>query len=88
MSYYLLLVLAVVPGLLISYLIFRIDKYEQEPWWALALCFALGGAATVPAQATRSSRSAILWDLIGAGSARTYINVATRCLTFDSCYVD
>lgn len=49
MSYYLLLMLAVVPGLLISYLIFRIDKYEQEPWWALALCFVLGGAATVPA---------------------------------------
>ena len=49
MSYYLLLMLAVVPGLLISYLIFRIDKYEHEPWWALALCFAFGGAATVPA---------------------------------------
>jgi len=49
MSYYLLLLLAIVPGLLISYLIFRIDKYEHEPWWALALCFALGGAATIPA---------------------------------------
>jgi RsiW-degrading membrane proteinase PrsW (M82 family) len=49
MNAYLLLVLAVAPGLAVSYLIFRIDKYEQEPWWALALCFALGGAATVPA---------------------------------------
>lgn len=48
MSYYLLLMLAVAPGLLISYLIFRIDKYEHEPWWALTLCFAFGGAATVP----------------------------------------
>lgn len=44
----LLLLLAVLPGLLISYAIFRADKYEQEPLLPLALCFLAGAAATVP----------------------------------------
>ncbi len=40
----LLFLLAIFPGLLISYLIYRMDKYEKEPWWQLAICFALGAA--------------------------------------------
>ena len=44
MTQILLFLLAVFPGLLISYLIYRVDKYEKEPWWQLAICFALGFA--------------------------------------------
>jgi RsiW-degrading membrane proteinase PrsW (M82 family) len=45
----LLVLLAVLPGLLISYAIFRADKYEREPLLPLLLCFAAGAAATIPA---------------------------------------
>lgn len=45
----LLLLLAILPGLIISYAIFRIDKYEREPLVPLMLCFIFGAAATVPA---------------------------------------
>ena len=45
----LLLTLATLPGLLLSYAIFRADKYEREPLAPLLLCFALGAAVTFPA---------------------------------------
>lgn len=45
----LLLVLAVLPGLLLSYAIFRVDKYEREPLVPLIVCFCLGAAVTFPA---------------------------------------
>lgn len=45
----LLLGLAVLPGLLLSYAIFRADKYEREPFVPLLVCFGLGAAATFPA---------------------------------------
>lgn len=44
----LLLLLAVLPGLLISYAIFRADKYEREPLAPLVLCFAAGAVVTIP----------------------------------------
>ena len=40
----LLFLLAIFPGLTISFLIYRMDKYEKEPWWQLAICFSLGAA--------------------------------------------
>jgi len=40
----LLFLLAIFPGLAISYSIYRMDKYEKEPWWQLLICFALGVA--------------------------------------------
>ncbi|TNE53457.1 MAG: PrsW family intramembrane metalloprotease [Bacteroidetes bacterium] len=43
-----LLLLAVLPGLLISYGIFRVDKYEREPLVPLLLCFVVGGVSTWP----------------------------------------
>lgn len=46
---FLLLLLAVLPGLLISFAVFRVDKYEREPLAPLVLCFVLGAVATVPA---------------------------------------
>lgn len=45
----LLLLLAILPGLIISYVIFRADKYEREPLVPLMLCFVAGALATVPA---------------------------------------
>lgn len=44
-----LLALAVLPGLAISYAIFRVDKYDREPFAPLALCFAAGAALIAPA---------------------------------------
>jgi len=49
------LLLAALPGVLISYAIFRADKYEREPAGLLVLCFALGAAATVPVVAVERS---------------------------------
>lgn len=46
---YLLHVLAILPGLLICYLVFKLDKYEREPLAAIVLAFLLGMAATLPA---------------------------------------
>lgn len=45
----LLLILATLPGLLLSYAIFRVDKYEREPLVPLLVCFALGAVVTFPA---------------------------------------
>ncbi|MFN0033603.1 MAG: PrsW family intramembrane metalloprotease [Saprospiraceae bacterium] len=44
-----LIALAISPGLLICWLVYRADKYERESFGPLALCFVLGAAATVPA---------------------------------------
>lgn len=53
----LLLLFAVLPGFLVSYAVFRADKYEQESAAALMLCFALGAVATLPAIAIEK------WDI-------------------------
>jgi RsiW-degrading membrane proteinase PrsW (M82 family) len=45
----LLLFLAILPGLLLSYAIFRADKYEREPLVPLLMCFGLGAAVAFPA---------------------------------------
>lgn len=44
-----LVILAILPGLLLSYAIFRVDKYEREPLVPLLCCFGLGAAVTFPA---------------------------------------
>lgn len=44
-----LLILSILPGLLLSYAIFRADKYEREPLVPLFVCFGLGAAVTFPA---------------------------------------
>jgi protease PrsW len=40
---------AILPGLLISFLIFRLDKYERESPGPMVLAFVLGAVATIPA---------------------------------------
>ena len=42
-------IVAVVPGLLLCWLIFRADRYEREGLWPLLLCLLLGALATLPA---------------------------------------
>lgn len=43
-----LIIIAVLPGLVISYYIFYIDKFEREKFLPLVLCFVLGIASTYP----------------------------------------
>lgn len=40
--------LAILPGLLIAWQIYRMDKYNREPWQYLLICFALGMLVTFP----------------------------------------
>ena len=44
-----LLTLAIVPGLIICFLIFKIDKFEREPILHLSICFLLGVLSCFPA---------------------------------------
>ena len=44
-----LITLAILPGLLICYFIYRIDKYDKESHWHLILAFILGMVITIPA---------------------------------------
>ena len=45
----LLLVLAILPGLAISYWVYQQDKYEKEPHYMLFICFLWGCISTIPA---------------------------------------
>ncbi len=45
----LLIFIAIAPGLLICYTIYRIDKFDKESYWQLISCFILGMLATIPA---------------------------------------
>ena len=49
MNNILLTTLAILPGLLISFWIFRADKYDREPVVHLLICFVLGMVSTIPA---------------------------------------
>ena len=48
MNFFLIL-LAIAPGLLISYAIYRVDKFDKESHWQLIICFILGMLVTFPA---------------------------------------
>lgn len=39
---------ASIPSVVVCYWMFRLDKYEKEPYWVLALTFFLGALATIP----------------------------------------
>lgn len=45
----LLLILAIIPGLLICFIIFKIDKFEKEPVFHLSVSFLLGVLSCFPA---------------------------------------
>ncbi|MEM9824308.1 MAG: PrsW family glutamic-type intramembrane protease, partial [Bacteroidota bacterium] len=46
---FLLILMAIAPGLLICYVIYHIDKFDKESHWQLILCFILGMVITFPA---------------------------------------
>jgi RsiW-degrading membrane proteinase PrsW (M82 family) len=76
---YLLFILAVAPGLFISYVIFRIDKYEREPFHALLLCFVLGALVTLPSLAIErwGFRLLLPWrDTAGGTAVLAFIALA------------
>lgn len=72
----LLLALAILPGLAISYAVFRADKYDREPVAALAMCFFAGAAMTLPAVNVER------WAFVQAGPASTYTFTETLALAF------
>lgn len=45
----LLSICAIIPGLIISYYIFLVDKYDRESFVPLIFCFCLGMGSTIPA---------------------------------------
>ena len=45
----LIIALAILPGILVSYIVYRQDKYESEQHLVLLLAFALGMLSTIPA---------------------------------------
>jgi len=49
MSNLLISILAILPGAVICYLIYRLDKYEKESRFPLLLSFGLGVASAIPA---------------------------------------
>jgi protease PrsW len=48
MQYWWLYGIATLPSLAVCYWIYRLDKYEKEPYWVLALTFLMGILVTVP----------------------------------------
>lgn len=42
------LFLAILPAILIAWIIYRADRHEREKWFPLTLCFLLGMLVTVP----------------------------------------
>lgn len=43
------ILISTLPGLLVCWIIYRADRYEREPIWAVAMCYGLGILATFPA---------------------------------------
>ncbi|MGK0364109.1 MAG: RsiW-degrading membrane proteinase PrsW (M82 family) [Saprospiraceae bacterium] len=71
MSIWLLLV-AIVPGLVISYYIFHIDKYERESFTPLVICFLLGILVTFPALWAQEYLDSLGFDEVGS-LLRTFV---------------
>ena len=62
----LLFLLAALPGVLISWYIYRADKFEQEPRLPIVLCFMLGALATWPALQAATDPAAQSGDYYGS----------------------
>jgi len=61
-----LILIAIIPGLVISYYIYHIDKYEREAFTPLAICFLLGILVTFPALWAQEYLDSIGFDEIGS----------------------
>lgn len=56
------IILAILPGLIISFIIYRMDKYERENRMPLLICFGLGMVATVPGLFFQTWINEIGWE--------------------------
>lgn len=54
--------MAILPGILIAYLIYRMDKFEKEPPVHLICCFLLGMLATVPSMYLEYLGAELGWE--------------------------
>ncbi len=68
-----LFLLAIIPGLLICWYIYRMDKYEKESRLQLAITFALGMAITYPVLKAEAWASYAGWNE-SQGLAATFIS--------------
>jgi RsiW-degrading membrane proteinase PrsW (M82 family) len=55
----LLFILAVLPGVVVSYIMYRLDRYEHEPLIPLLLSFLAGALVTIPA--IQIEKAAFIW---------------------------
>lgn len=58
----LLLLLAVVPGLIISFLIIKADRYEKESKLLMGVAFALGALITYPTMLAEGLAASLGWE--------------------------
>ncbi|HMQ46197.1 MAG TPA: PrsW family glutamic-type intramembrane protease [Saprospiraceae bacterium] len=75
----LILLLAIVPGLLICWYIYKLDKYEKEPTWPLIIAFFIGVLLTLPAFKIEAWASQSGWDetaYVGTALLASFIVVA------------
>lgn len=61
-----LIALAILPGLLIAWLIYASDKHDPEPHRRLAICFGLGALSTIPA---------LILEILGSNVAGVSYNI-------------
>jgi len=57
-----LLILAIVPGLLICYLVFRADRYDKEPKLMMLASFILGALITYPTMKAEAFAATLGWE--------------------------
>ena len=57
--------LAILPGLVISFLIFKADRFEKEPKWLMAAAFALGALITYPTMLAEGLAANLEWEESG-----------------------
>lgn len=54
-------ILAFLPGLLVCYIIYRLDKYEREPFLAMAFAYLMGAIATLPSVVLQRWGFSLIW---------------------------
>lgn len=60
-----LLLLAILPGLIISFLIIKADRYEQESKWLMTAAFVLGALITYPTMLMEGLAADLGWEESG-----------------------
>ncbi len=60
-----LLFLAILPGLVLSFLIIKADRFEKEPKWLMAVAFVLGAVITYPTMLMEGLAANLGWEESG-----------------------